>query len=120
LRVSRTVGNDQGQNWVRSAAADGDDDLDPVAVSQQLLAEPATRHDFAVALECDALAGEIQALEQLLATGRLLEAVGFAIDCKRDHANCFRCCGEEIFARCRVFGNLRRVQKLSCAFSPSR
>ena len=73
------AGNDLGQYRARSAAADGDHDLDPVAVSQHLLAEPAARHDFAVALECDALAGEIQALELLLAIERLLEALRRAV-----------------------------------------
>ena len=46
-----------------SAATDGNDDLQTVAVRQHLLGVPAARHDFAVAFEGDAFAGKLQMLE---------------------------------------------------------
>jgi len=63
----------------QSTAANGDHDFDFIAVGQRLGAVPAARHDFAVALERDAFAGETQALELLLAVERLLEAVRRAV-----------------------------------------
>ena len=117
--------NDRDQYRAGSAAADGDDDFDLIAVSQRLCAEPAARHDFAVAFERDALAGEIQALEQLPAIERLLKAVRRAVYGDYYHTIGFNPCGYGILAVCRVFGNLRqnwpaRDQKLSRALSPNR
>ena len=43
-----------------SAAADGDDDLDPVAVVQAGLCEPASGDDLAVALQREAPLGEVE------------------------------------------------------------
>ena len=66
-------------HWPGSTAADGDNDLELVAVGQYLLAKPAARHDLAIALERHALAGEVQILEQLLAVERLFEAAAYTV-----------------------------------------
>ena len=44
-----------------SAAADCDDDFEPVTVGERVRGELAARHDFAVALDRDAFAGETEA-----------------------------------------------------------
>lgn len=73
-----------------SAAANGNDDFEPVAVGQHLLAMSAARNDFAVALERDAFAGELQLLEQLQTVERLLKLAGYAIDGESDQDEIFR------------------------------
>ena len=105
LRVSRSVGNDLGQYRARSTAANGDHDFDLVAVGQRLGTVAAARHDFAVALERDAFAGEIQALEQLQAVERLLEAVRRAVYRNQHHSIQFAAirAGREFLQSARVF-----------------
>jgi hypothetical protein len=63
-----------------SAAADGDDDFERIAIGEHLIRMAAARHDFAVALDRDPLAGKLEALEQLAAVERFIEAVRFAVD----------------------------------------
>ncbi len=48
----------------RSAAANGNDNLDAVAVGQRHIGMIAARNDFAVALDRDALAGMAERLDE--------------------------------------------------------
>jgi len=68
-----------------STAADCDHNLEPVAVSKLLIAEQAARDDLAVALERDALSGELELFDQLLAAERSGELARFAIDGDGNH-----------------------------------
>ena len=43
-----------------SAAADGDDDFQIIAMLQQAAVKAAVRHDFAVAFDCQAFAGKLK------------------------------------------------------------
>jgi hypothetical protein len=69
----------------RSAAADGDDDFEFVAVHHHLLGKAAARHDFAVALQRNALAGEFQPGDQFGAVEWMVEAASFAVDGYGNH-----------------------------------
>src|SRR5688572_3852441 len=71
---------------IRLSAADGDHDLQAVPVGDTLLGVAAAGHDLAVALERDALARELQPLDQLRAIERRLEPAGLAVDGDQDHA----------------------------------
>jgi len=62
------------------ATADGHHDFELIAIRKELFAEPAARHDLAVALERDALARQLESAEQLGTVERLLEYVAFAVD----------------------------------------
>jgi hypothetical protein len=83
-----------------STATDGDHDLEPVALGEPLLGEPATRHDFAVALEGDALAGKIEPRQQLGAVERRIELAALAVDRHGYHSGNYRgACQESPFSR---------------------
>src|SRR5512134_1800328 len=68
-----------------SAAAHGDDDLEPVAVGELGLGVAAARDDLAVALDGDFLSGELERLQQARHVDRRAEAPGLAVDGQLDH-----------------------------------
>jgi hypothetical protein len=61
------------------AAADCDDNFQPVAVGQHLLLEAAAWHDLAIALQRNALACELHILDQGGDADRLLELARRAV-----------------------------------------
>jgi phosphatidylserine/phosphatidylglycerophosphate/cardiolipin synthase-like enzyme len=66
-----------------SAAADGDDYLDVVALVEQHFGVPSARHDLAVAFDGDALAGMAERFDErgnAQGGGGRREVAGFAID----------------------------------------
>jgi len=75
------AGNDPGQ----STAAHRHDDFERIAIGQHFVRVATARHDFAVALDRDALAGEVQAFDELAAVQRAFELMSFAVDGECDH-----------------------------------
>ena len=67
-----------------SAAAHGDDDFQLVAVRQAGFGVLAARYDLAVALDCQALAGQVQVRQKLGKGGSGLEGMGFPVDGETD------------------------------------
>lgn len=63
-----------------SAAADRDDDFQPVSVTQHLLLEPAARDDFAVAFKRDALAAQLHFPDEGRYADGLLELAQSAVN----------------------------------------
>ena len=59
--------------------------ISSVSPSAAFLAHAPARHDFAVALQRDALAREVQPLDEFAAVQRALELMGFAVDGQCDH-----------------------------------
>src|SRR5688500_8123852 len=68
------------------APSHGDHDLDAVALDQELVGEAAARHDLAVALDREALAGELERFEDLRHGGRRGELARCAV-----HEDADRC-----------------------------
>jgi hypothetical protein len=66
-------------------AADGDYDLEPVTMGEHRFTATAARDNLAVALERDALARELELLDQLLAVDRAREFTGLAVDRDGNH-----------------------------------
>src|SRR5574338_213150 len=105
------------------ATAHRDHDLERVALLERLVGVAAARDDFAVALQRDALARELQAREQFRAIERCGEFAALAVDGDRDHA--------ELPGRCihstprrqatsTAATTRREYQNLSSAVRPSR
>ena len=69
-----------------SAAAHRDDDLQLIAVRQLLRREAAARHDPAVALQRDALAGQPHLLDEGGDADGLRELARRAVDADRNHS----------------------------------
>src|SRR5258706_16144351 len=61
------------------ASADRDHDLDAVALREALVGKAAARHDLAVALDRQALAGELELVEELRDRGRSIELARCAV-----------------------------------------
>ncbi len=70
------VGGDSGF----LTAAHGDDDFDFIALRQYALCKRTARHDFAIALDCDAFSGEIQRCDQIGDIYRMLKNLFGAVD----------------------------------------
>jgi len=66
-------------------AAHRDDHFQPVAIRQLLRRKGAARHDRAVALQCDALAGQAHLLDESGDADGLRELAGCAVDADRYH-----------------------------------
>jgi hypothetical protein len=105
-----------------SAAADGHDDFQRIAICQHFVRMAAARHDFAVTLDGDAFAREVQALDEFMAVQRTFELMSFAVDGKCNHRNSGNRMADEILAVAGRFGNRGRqgCQNRNCAFAPTR
>ena len=68
-----------------SAAADRDNDLQAVAAGKRGLGMPAARDDLAVLLDGDALARQVELLDQPGDSERSGEGTGFAVDDQFNH-----------------------------------
>ena len=68
-----------------SAAADRNDDFQPVAFFERARRELAARHDFAISLDGDAFAAKPQPFYELFEAERRLELPGFSVDDDGDH-----------------------------------
>lgn len=79
-----------------SAAADRDDDLEPVAIGDRVRCELTARHDLTIALDGDALACQAERVDEALEGKRVIELAAFAID-----------------------GHCHHGQNVSCAETPS-
>ena len=65
---------------MRSAAADGDDNFDPVARGEFGFGVPALRHDLAIAFHRDTLAGQAARFEQGRDGKWRRQLLSFAVD----------------------------------------
>jgi hypothetical protein len=70
----------QNRQYTRLAAAYGHHDFEAITVGQHLLGKLAARHDFAVALQRDALVAKLHLLDQLGDADRVFEGARCAID----------------------------------------
>jgi hypothetical protein len=68
-----------------SATSDGDNDFEPITVSEQGFAVCAARHDLAVLLDGFALAATRKATQDIRHVEGLLEAVLFAVHGHMNH-----------------------------------
>ncbi len=68
-----------------SAAANGNDDFELIAADERRISMLAVRDNFAISLDRDALACQLQRFDQLGNRQDIREASGFAIDGKFNH-----------------------------------
>ena len=88
-----------------SAAADSDDDFERIAIGEHFIRMAAAWHDFAVALDRDAFAREMQVLDKVATVQRAFELMGFAVDSQCNHLSPGSEKAAEIFAVGGRFGN---------------